>query len=85
LCFRDKCAASVAPAGVSLLQAEELDLLGYEVEDVHHGGGCEDGVRWLGVKPRKVGRRNIRLRVGIAQLGLGVRGRRSTEVFSCSS
>jgi hypothetical protein len=38
----------------------------------------------VGSEASKVGRRNIRLRVGIAQLGLGVRGRRSTEVLSCS-
>lgn len=82
--FRDECAAAVASAGVSLLQAEELDLLGDEVEDVHHcgrRGGC------AGCGERVRGRTglSIRLRSGVAQFGLRVRGKGSIEVFSCSS
>jgi len=37
--FRDEGAAAIAPARVPLLEAEELDFLGEEVEDVYHGGG----------------------------------------------
>jgi hypothetical protein len=38
--LRDESAASVSSAGVSLLEAEELDLLREEVEEVHHFERC---------------------------------------------
>jgi hypothetical protein len=38
--FRDKSAATISSAGVSLLQAEELDLLREEVEEIHHCERC---------------------------------------------